>query len=136
MAVAEDARKLALGLSAGRTVVGTLALLAPELTGRLFGYPKADINPSTVTLARMFGVREVAIGAANLVWLSSRPPTRMLAGLNLAVDGGDAAVSLAGLVARNGRARANLMALLVAAPVAGLWARMVMSLGSEADAEG
>ena len=134
MGVVDDARVQALGLSAGRVAVGVSALLAPELTGRLFAFPKADLNPSAITLARLFGVREVAIGAANLLWLSSREPTRTLAALNLVVDGGDAAACVAGLLGRRGGARANALTLLVALPVAAVWARMGMSLGGASSA--
>jgi hypothetical protein len=128
MGVVDDARTQATGLSAGRIGVGVSALLAPQLTGRLFGFPKADLNPSALTVTRLFGVREVAIGAANLLWLSGRPPTRTLAALNLVVDGGDALSCMAGLMARRGGARANALTLLVALPVAAVWARMVLSL--------
>jgi hypothetical protein len=136
MGVLDDARTVAMGLSAGRVAIGVSAFVTPEFTGRLFGFPKADLNPSAVTLARLFGVREVAIGVANLLWLSSRRPTRTLAALNLAVDGGDAAGGLAGLLGRKGGARANVLTLFVAAPVAAVWARMALSLGNGEEAAG
>ena len=136
MGLADDPRRQALGVSAGRTLVGIAALSAPVLTGRLFGFPREDINPSTMTLARLFGVREVAIGAANLLWLSRREPTRALAALNFAVDGGDATVALGGLAGRNGRAAQNVMMLLVALPFAALWARMALTLRAEPSSPG
>lgn len=129
-----DAKAQAMGLSAGRVAVGVSAFLAPERTARLFGFPKADLNASTLTMTRLFAVREIAIGTASLLWLTRHEPTRTFAALNLVVDGGDAISTIVGLASRRGGARANALNLLIAASVAVTWARILLSLG-ESEAE-
>ena len=129
MDLVNDPKAQAMGLSAGRVGVGVSAFLAPEITWRLFGFPKADLNASAITMTRLFAVREIAIGTASLLWLSRHEPTRTFAALNLVVDGGDAISTIVGLVSRRGGARANALTFLVAAPVAATWARMALTLG-------
>ena len=53
------------GLAYGRIAVGALSLLSPSLTARLFLLdPKA--NPQLSYMGRMFGSREVVLGALTL----------------------------------------------------------------------
>jgi hypothetical protein len=47
-------------LSIARILVGSSMLFAPRLAGQLFGVP---IAPETNVVARLFGVRELVIGA-------------------------------------------------------------------------
>ena len=62
-------------LSGIRLGVGTAAWLAPDLTGKLFGLDPAR-NPQMAFMARLFGVRDVALAvgtgatppAARKVW--------------------------------------------------------------------
>jgi hypothetical protein len=49
------------GLVGLRSAVGAGAWLAPRLSGRLFGLDP-DANPQSPYLARLFGVRDVALG--------------------------------------------------------------------------
>jgi hypothetical protein len=80
-------------LAAVRLAIGVGAWTTPRLAGRLFGLDAAD-NPQSPYLARLFGVRDVA-----LAWgaLSSEGDTRrqwLLAGM--ACDVADAFAGLAG----------------------------------------
>jgi hypothetical protein len=52
-------------LSAMRTAIGAGAWLAPRLSGRLFGLD-VDGNPQAPYLARLFGVRDLALAAGPL----------------------------------------------------------------------
>lgn len=74
------------GLAYGRISIGVLAFLSPSLAGRLFLLdPKA--NPQLSYMGRMFGSREVALGAITLA--SSGEARRRMVELGVAVDGAD-----------------------------------------------
>jgi hypothetical protein len=49
------------GLVSARSAIGVGAWLAPRLSGRLFGLDP-DQNPQAPYLARLFGVRDAALG--------------------------------------------------------------------------
>ena len=75
------------GLAYGRIAIGALSLLSPSLTARLFLLdPKT--NPQLSYMGRMFGSREIALGAITLA--SSGEARRRLVQLGIAVDGADA----------------------------------------------
>ena len=52
-------------IAIGRVVVGASSYLAPNLTGRLFGLDP-DGNPQASYPARLFGARDVVLGAGVL----------------------------------------------------------------------
>mgnify|MGYP000541219842 CR=1 FL=1 len=84
------------GLSLGRIALGIGALAAPGTTARLFGVDP-DANPQLGIFGRMFGAREIALGAVTLAARGSL--RRNLTVVGIAVDGADAAsgvVELAG----------------------------------------
>ena len=58
----KDKEKAATAIAAGRVVVGAAAYLAPNLSGRLFGLDP-DNNPQASYIGRLFGARDVALGA-------------------------------------------------------------------------
>ena len=70
------------GLAYGRIAVGTLSLLSPTLTARLFLLDPTT-NPQLSYMSRMFGSREIALGAITLAssgaarggWCSSGSPS-------------------------------------------------------------
>lgn len=75
------------GLAYGRIVVGTISFLSPSLAARLFLLdPKS--NRQLPYLSRLFGSREIALGAITLA--SSGEARRRLVQLGVAVDGADA----------------------------------------------
>lgn len=75
------------GLSLGRIAIGTGALIDPDATARLFGLDP-ETNPQLRAMSRMFGAREVALGAVTLVARGRLRRNLVLVGI--AVDGADA----------------------------------------------
>lgn len=77
-----------IGLSLGRIAVGAAALANPQAAAKMFQLDPVT-NPQVPYVVRLFGSREIAIGAATLV---ARGKTqRALIGLGILVDGADAA---------------------------------------------
>jgi hypothetical protein len=88
-----EQRDIVRALAGLRLAIGVGAWATPRLAGRLFGLD-ADSNPQSPYLARLFGVRDIA-----LAWgaLGSDPNVRrqwLVAGL--ACDAADAAAGVAG----------------------------------------
>ncbi len=82
------------GLSLGRIAVGILTLLQPALAAKLFGLDVAG-NPQAPYVARLFGSREVALGATTLLARGRTRRTLVLAGIG--VDLADAATGVLGV---------------------------------------
>ena len=61
----KDKEKAATAIAAGRVAIGAGAYVAPNLSGRLFGLDP-DGNPQASYLGRLFGARDVALGAGVL----------------------------------------------------------------------
>ena len=80
------------GLSLGRIAIGAVSVANPPLAVKAFGLDVVG-NPQTSFVMRLFGAREVALGAATLV-----ASGRGRAGLVLLGIGVDAADAYAGLV--------------------------------------
>jgi hypothetical protein len=100
------------GLAYGRIVVGALSLLSPSLAARLFLLdPKS--NPQLGYMGRMFGSREVALGAITLA--SSGDARRRLVQLGVAVDGADAYTGIASAATGSVSKKAGLLLTVVAA---------------------
>ncbi len=85
------------GLSLGRIAIGAVALASPPLAGKLFRLDMAA-NPQLPYLSRMFGSREIALGAATL--LATGTARRNLVAAGIAVDAADAVAGV--LAARDG----------------------------------
>lgn len=75
------------GLALGRIAIGATALVSPSVAARLFRLDLAR-NPQLPYLSRMFGSREIALGAITL--LAKGGARRRLIALGMAVDGADA----------------------------------------------
>jgi hypothetical protein len=75
------------GLALGRIAIGATALASPALAAKLFRLDLAR-NPQLPYLSRMFGSREIALGAITL--LARGGARRRLIALGMAVDGADA----------------------------------------------
>ena len=80
-----------------RAQIGTSAWLAPNLTGKLFGLDPAS-NPQAAFLARLFGVRDLALAAGTLG--SNGDARTQWLRLGVACDLADAAAAY--LAGRNG----------------------------------
>lgn len=79
------------GLALGRLAIGAVALASPDLTGKLFRLETKD-NPQLPYMMRMFGSREIVLGAVTLV--AKGKARRKLVGVGIAVDGADAFAGL------------------------------------------
>ncbi len=86
------------GISIGRIVLGAGALAAPAATARVFGLDPVT-NPQLSYFGRMFGAREIALGAVTLVARGSLRRNLTLVGI--AVDGADAATGIIELTEGN-----------------------------------
>ena len=84
-------------ISGLRTGVGVGAWAAPNLSGRLFGLDP-DNNPQAAYLARLFGVRDIALAAGAMG--SAGDARKQWLRLGLACDVADAAAAY--LAGRNG----------------------------------
>ncbi len=93
-----------------RTSVGSGAWLAPRLSGKLFGLDPAA-NPQLPYLGRLFGIRDVALGAG--VQFSSGRSRRLWLQLGILCDSADA---VAGILAGRKGELSKLSTVLVTAP--------------------
>lgn len=100
----------ALGL--GRIAIGTVALSSPTLAARLFRLDGPG-NPQLAYMTRMFGSREIAIGAAGVL-VRGRSREAVVAG-GIAVDAADAVAGV--LAVRDGSVGAGAGAGLTAPAV-------------------
>lgn len=81
------------GLSLGRIAIGAVSVANPPLAAKAFGLDVAR-NPQTSFVMRLFGAREVALGAATL-HASGRGRAGLVL-IGVAVDGADAYAGLVG----------------------------------------
>jgi len=79
------------GLSLGRIALGLTAVASPDLAAKVCRLDGAA-NPQLPYMTRMFGSREIALGAITL--LSTGAARRKLVALGMAVDGADAFAGL------------------------------------------
>jgi len=84
-------------LAAGRVALGAVALLFPSLAARIFML-KVTSNPQLPYMTRLFGAREIAVGAVTLAAPESARTS--MVGMGMAVDGADAIAGFA--AARSG----------------------------------
>ena len=80
-------------LAGVRVLIGVSSWLTPRVAGRLFGLD-AKANPQSPYLARLFGVRDIALGAGALMSEGDARRQWLVAGL--ACDGADALAGVAG----------------------------------------
>ena len=107
----ETTQKLAMVLCVGRVAVGLAPFVAADLTSKLLGFPPEANTPTSRLFARMFGVRDAALGV--LVWhaLGDINQLRWTFLFNAAMDAGDALSCLIPLVKKQGINRAAVMSM-------------------------
>ena len=98
-----------------RTAVGAGAWIAPAQTGRLFGLD-ASANEQLPYVARLFGIRDVALAAG--MRASSGQSRRLWLQLGIACDAADAAAGL--LAGRNGQMSKTTTVLVTATALTAL----------------
>jgi len=103
----------ALTLAAARILIGTVALAAPVEGARLFRLDTTG-NPQLPYMMRLFGGREIALGAATL--LARGAAQRQLVAFGIAVDAADTAAAF--LAGRDGSVSRTTSVLLAAPAVA------------------
>jgi hypothetical protein len=114
-----------IGLSLGRIAVGTVSLAKPDVAAGLFGLDVAA-NPQGPYLARLFGSREIAIGALTLLSRGTTRRNLVLAGIG--IDLADAATGVLGIQDKSVPVRTGAMLIgpavgAVLAGIGGLRAR-------------
>ena len=102
-------------LPAIRLAVGAGAYAFPKLTGKLFGFDTD--NQETVFMARLFGIRDVALAAGVLA--TSGDSRKLWWRLGIVADAADAGAGYLGLKA-GGPKRAMIMSTVVALTAVGL----------------
>jgi hypothetical protein len=107
------------GLSLGRIAIGVGALVNPDLAGKLFRLD-GENNAQLPYMTRMFGSREIALGAVTLV--SKGAARRKLVALGIGVDAADAFAGYDAMRTRtvDNQTGAGLVVPAVAAVLAGL----------------
>lgn len=115
-----------------RTVVGALGLLASRPVQVAFGLPAKQDSPAARAFARLFGIRNIALG----MWaLSARDSSdvvrRRCYELNAAVDIADVAVLLWPVVRRQGLARFGITSALLGTSATLAWLELLARQGKE-----
>jgi hypothetical protein len=110
------------GLAFGRIAVGAVSLVSPSLAAKLFLLNPAA-NPSLPYLTRMFGSREIALGALTLT--STGAARKRLIQVGIAIDGADA---FTGVVSAASGAVSKKAGIILAVVAAGAVASGVQGL--------
>lgn len=115
------ARAGAIGIAVGRIAIGVGALAATRPALSALGFE--DPHPATVVLARMAGVRDIALGLHAIAARDDSVHLREASILGVVVDAGDAFAFGSALTRREGIDAAAIRSLPLAgaAVVAGLW---------------
>ena len=82
------------GLSLGRIAVGVVSFAKPDVAAGLFGLDVVN-NPQSPYLARLFGSREIALGALTLIARGSTRRNLVVAGIG--IDLADAVTGVLGI---------------------------------------
>jgi hypothetical protein len=103
-------------LPALRIAIGVGSYAFPELTGKVFGFKDTD-NQETVFMARLFGARDLVLGAGVLT--SSGDARKLWWRLGILADAADAGAGVLGLKG-GGPKRAMIMSTATALAAVGL----------------
>jgi hypothetical protein len=122
-------RTIVTAMGSIRIGIGATALLAPGRSSRMLGFPPEQDTAGARVMGRLFGVRDVALGAMVLDARDNPGELRRLCALNAAVDAGDAASFAVPIVRRQGIDQAAVAMASVALPAAASWLLLRRALG-------
>ena len=100
------------GLAIGRVAVGTVALVSPSLAAKVF-LLDSRANPSLPYMTRMFGSREIALGALTLA--ATGEARERLVQVGVAIDAADAFTGISAAASGAVSKKAGVVLALVAA---------------------
>lgn len=110
-----------IALSVARVILGLAPIVAARPSSRLLGFPDAHDNATARLMGRLFGVRDIGLGAIVVMNLGDPLALRKALWLNLAMDLGDALMIAIPLVRRQGIDRAARLSLMFALGGATAW---------------
>ena len=84
---APDVRAWSVASGLGRVAIGLGLLAVPERAARALGFEQ--VNPATVAVSRIAGVRDFVLGISTLAALEDRDRLRAATLANAAADAGD-----------------------------------------------
>jgi hypothetical protein len=118
---APDVRAWSLASGIGRIAFGVGMLAAPERALRVLGF--TDVNPATVAVTRVAGVRDLVLGLVTVSGLDDPDRLRRATLANAIADAGDTLAF--SLTLRTQEREAGVRGFAVALPAAamGIWAR-------------
>ena len=123
-------RAKGLAMASLRAGIGFAAILAPSQAARVTGFPTEHDNPTSRTVGRLFGVRELVL--AWLVIDASRkkyePPPSVFA-FQSAVDASDLVVQTWSILKRESTNRGVVSGVVLAASGSLMWARLAAEAG-------
>ena len=117
---APDVRGWSVASGLGRVAIGLGLLAAPERAARALGFEQ--VNPATLAVSRVAGVRDFVLGISTLAALDDRERLRAATLANAAADAGDTFAFAAALGSSERRAAALGLGAALPAAVAGVWA--------------
>ncbi|MBO9520985.1 MAG: hypothetical protein J7518_05550 [Nocardioidaceae bacterium] len=115
------------GIALARIAIGAVALASPDLAGRLFRLDNRA-NPQLPYMSRMFGSREIVLGAVTLA--AKGRTRRKLIAAGIAVDGADA---FAGFDAMRSGAVSQSVGIGLTAPAIGAVVAGAIGLATAGD---
>ena len=122
---APDVRGWSVASGLGRVAIGLGLLAAPKRAARALGFEK--VNPATVAVSRIAGVRDFVLGISTLAALEDRDRLRAATLANAAADAGDTFAFAAALGTSERQAAVLGLGAALPAAVAGLWAAWRLS---------
>lgn len=118
------------GLSLGRIALGAVALASPATAAKLLRLD-ARANPQLAYMTRMFGSREIAVGAVTLLAPAAAQPR--LVAMGIAIDGAD---TVAGVMAGVSGSVPKSTSVLLTLPAVAAVATGIAALGRRQSATG
>lgn len=115
--------------AAVRAVIGLGPLVAAGPLTRALGFPPGEATASATVFARLFGVRDIGLGAL-IAWCIPRPETWLpLIALNALTDLGDLGAFVAGMRGRPDLRRPLGLCSIVAGGAVVAWGVLAAAIG-------